>query len=227
MRRPKAARLALALTVALLAHEAPVASAACRVCDPFLHCLEQSPGAKVCVEGPGTCSMLWPCFVGGSRLPDGEGSLTAWTLFEADAPVAASVQSAGPLALGEEARPIGATTGAVTDARLAWGEAFAVAVVDTWGEGFGVRREPVGDGARVQVCEWRSGAGGAVVAEAVLRGHERLVAPVRVDGRAAVLVVQVAPPGAGRDGASLARWRRALGETAERRPARGLELRPM
>jgi len=227
MRRPKAARLALVLTVGLLAHEAPAASAACRVCDPFLHCLEQSPGAKVCVEGPGTCSMLWPCFVGGSRLPDGEGSLTAWTLFEADAPVAASVEPAGPLALGEEARPAGPVAGAVTDARLAWGEAFAIAVVDTWGEGFGVRREPVGGGARVQVCAWRAGAAGPVVAEAVLRGSERLVAPVRVDGRAALLVVQVEASGAVRDGAALARWRRVLGETAERRPARGLELRPM
>jgi len=39
--------------------------------------------------------------------------------------------------------------------------------------------------------------------------------------------VQVAPPGAGRDAGALARWRRALGETADRHPGRGLELRPM
>src|SRR5512145_2221431 len=101
MHPTKAAVSALLMSLFLPGLGAGDAAAQCRVCSPFLYCISQTPGAKLCVESPGICSMVLPCFGGGGRLPDGpeEGLLTI-SLFDAEAAGSSAVDTdAGPLAV--------------------------------------------------------------------------------------------------------------------------------
>jgi hypothetical protein len=208
-------------------------AAACRVCDPWFHCVEQTPGARVCVEAPLACSMIMPCLAPGQRVPDSpEEGLMTWTLFDAETPGAPRVETeAGPLALGEEARGgSGAGHGRLVEAMLAHGRDFAVMLVDALEAGFAIRREESGGVARVEVLEVTGGRAGRTLAGGLLGERDRLVARVTVEGRERVLVLQAARLAGPARAAEVARLRRSLRTAARAMPARSralLELRAM
>jgi hypothetical protein len=208
---------------------------ACKVCDPFLHCITQSPGALTCVEGPATCAMFLQCVGGSRKVPDGGVEfLTTWSLFEAAAGAAlpapdASVQNeAGDITLGEEARtsagpgPAGSLLGlgALVDAALAFGESFALSFVDDAGDGFAIQRSPEGGRVRLEVREVTGDVPGRVLASEPLGPRDRLTVPVRAEGRDRVLLLQAASESGGGGPFEVARLRRALAATARVLPPR-------
>ena len=210
MRLTKAAVCTLLLSLILSGLEAGDASAQCRVCSPFLHCLSQTPGAKLCVESPGVCSMLLPCFGGGGRIPDSpdEGLLTI-TLFDAEGTTPSVVDTdAGPLAVGHEAR--GRARGQLAAAMLAHGRDYTVWFADAAERGFAIQRSEAGGAVHVQVLAVTAGVRGAVLATALLLPQDRLRVPVEVEGRPRELVVQAAVVSPGQLVAKQAHLRNAL-----------------
>src|SRR5437016_2313572 len=165
MRVSKAMRTLSVLSLAFLLAATGRASAQCRVCDPFFHCISSHPGALLCVEGPYTCAMFMGCFAddsGRGHVPDGPGDdfLTTWTLFDSESAPAtghAALRAApGALALGEEARAsLGAPAlgGAIADAALAHGRDWAALLVDAAGDGFALKRAVEGASVRIEVRE--------------------------------------------------------------------------
>jgi len=140
MHRSKAVslgKLSSWLSLSILLSHPSTAVAGCRACDVYFHCVQTSPGALFCMEGPGACFMSVPCYGGGFRLPDSpapeqlapddgatggaaaaaaDEDLTTWTLYDAVLPFGgarpfahsgAVAPGAGALALGEDARPAG------------------------------------------------------------------------------------------------------------------------
>ena len=220
MRVSKAMRNLSALTLVFTLATAGGASAQCRMCDPFLHCVQGSlGGAMVCLEGPGSCALLLPCLPGRNRLPDvvGDADLTTWTLFDAGAapnPGRASLRSmAGILALGDDARAsltAPAVRGAIADATLAHGREYAIVLADAAGDGFALKRAVEGSRVRIEVREVRGDVPGALLASEALGEHEQLRVPVRVEGRDRVLVLQAASVNGGSTVMELARLRRGL-----------------
>src|SRR5262245_7728530 len=131
MRTVKAAVSALVLSLSCVALGADSAAAQCRICNPFMLCVNvPPPGARLCVEGPSICTMMLPCFTGGGRFPDGgeEEGLLAVSLFDASGGESATVETdAGPLAVGEEARgPRNRARGKLAAAMLAYGRDYRV-----------------------------------------------------------------------------------------------------
>jgi hypothetical protein len=230
MRVSKAMRRLPALTLVFTLAAAGSASAQCRMCDPFLHCINiNMGGAMVCLEGPGSCALLVPCAAGRGRLPDmvGDADLTTWTLFDAGAaplPARTMLRAlAGSLSLGDDARlslsgPF--VRGAIADATLAHGRDYAIVLADAAGDGFALKRAAEGSQVRLEVREVRGDAPGALLASETLGEHDQLRVPVRVEGRDRVLVLQAASVDGGRTSTELARLRRALqaaGRTLPRR----------
>lgn len=192
--------LAIPLTILACASwtAAPPAGAACQQCDPFLHCVSSSLGARFCVQSPLTCALLLPC-TGGPAREDGAGldgteDLTTFTLFEATS--GASVQGArrsgaAPLVLGEEMREAaGSAAAALADAGIAFGRDFEGAFVDESGEGFSLHRTVEGALVRLEVRAMIADRPGTVLANEALAEGDQLRVPVRLDGRDRVLVLQ-------------------------------------
>ena len=215
MRDPKAVTCALVMSLMWMTLGAGGASALCRACDPFLHCMEQTPGARLCIESPGVCSMVLPCVLtGGSRAADGadEGLLTL-SLSEATDVVAPALEpGAGPLAVGAGAHGAGAARGRLVAALLAHGRDYAVWFADAADGGFAVKRAESGGAVHVEVLEMTGGAPGRVLATALLLPQDRLRVPVMVAGRERVLLLQAAVVAPGVLVAEQARLRRALQE---------------
>jgi hypothetical protein len=173
---------------------------ACKMCDPFLHCITTSPGALTCVEGPGTCGLFLQCMGGGRKFPESGGeSLTSWSLFDAPAggsslpPRGSLKREAGDIAIGEDARASSgadAPVGALADAALAFGDAFALSFVDATGNGFAIQRSEEGNRVRLEVREVTNDVPGRVLASDVLGPRDALRVPVRVEGRDRLLLVQ-------------------------------------
>ena len=210
-------------------------ASACKVCDPFLRCITQTPGALTCVEGPAACAMFMQCLGGGRKLPDGgPEALTTWSLFDAVVGAAAKAPSlrseAGDIALGEEARAsVGAAgptpgLGTLADAALAFGEEFALSLVDDAGDGFAIQRSQEGGRVRLEVREVTGDMPGRVLASEVLGPRDRMHVPVRVQGRDRVLVLQAANVNGGGGPFEVARLRRALAATARTLPPRNEPL---
>jgi hypothetical protein len=228
----KAKRTLSVLSLALMLAGAGRASAQCRSCDPFFHCIASHPGALLCVEGPYTCAMFMGCFAddgGSGRLPDGPGDefLTTWTLFDAE-PASTPGQAAlravpGALALGDEARAslgVSALRGAIADAALAHGRDWAVLLVDVAGDGFALKRAVEGARVRIEVRAVRGNVAGPLLAGEALGERDQLSVPVRVEGHDRVLVVQAANLSGTGAAPELARIRRALLAVGRTRPAR-------
>ncbi len=228
----KAKRTLSVLWLALMLAGAGRASAQCKVCDPFFHCILSHPGALLCVEGPYTCAMFMGCFVddgGNGRVPDGPGDefLTTWTLFDSESAPAIGHSALravpGALALGEEARAsLGASAlrGAITDAALAHGRDWAVLLVDAAGDGFALKRAVEGARVRIEVRGVRGNVAGPLLAGEALGERDQLSVPVRVEGRDRVLVVQAANVSGAGAAPELARIRRALLAVGRSLPAR-------
>lgn len=208
-------------------------AAACKICDQTLHCCEiPPPGARVCLEGALSCGLLLPCFEGGRRIPDGgEEYLTTWTLFDSPVgstpralPMRAALRSeAGDLSLGEEARASAgadAPAGALADATLAFGDEFAVSLVDGTGSGFAIRRSDEGGRVRLEVRDVTNDVPGSVLASESLGPRDQLRVPVRVDGRDRVLLLQAVRVRGGGGPFEVARLRRALAAAGRTMPAR-------
>lgn len=208
-------------------------AAACKVCDPWFHCVEQTPGAKICVESRLACSMALPCFVGGERVPDSpEAGLATFTLFGSEQPSPTALEpDAGPLALGEDARgPRAAGRGALVETMLAHGREYAVMFVDAGGGGFAIRRTEAGGVTRVEVLEVTGGHAGRSLADAMLGPRDRLVTSVTVEGRDHLLVVQATKLAGPAHATELARLRQSLSSAGRPLPPRAqplLELRAM
>ena len=221
MRDWKAAISALVISSMCLGGTATSASALCHVCDMFLHCVDQMPGARVCLESTGVCSMVLPCVVSPGRTSDGsdEGLLTV-SLFDAVGASAPAVETdAGPLALGDEARGSSPhTRGRLAAAMLAHGRDYALWFADAADGGFAVRRNEAGGAVNVEVLEMSGGSPGRVLASGLLLPQDRLRAVVQVDGRERVLVVQAAVVGQGQLLTRQARLRQALREAAREIP---------
>ena len=219
MRVSKAKRVLSALSLVFTLAAAGRASAQCRICDPFLHCVASSPGAMVCLEGPGSCALLLPCLPGRGRLPDGPGEedLTTWTLFDAGSAAgtarAALRPAMGALALGDDARTslaAPAEGGTLADATLAHGRDYAIVLADAAGDGFALRRAVEGARVRIEVREVRGNVTGELLASEALGERDQLRVPVRVEGRDRVLVLQAGVVRSGSVVAELARIRRGL-----------------
>jgi hypothetical protein len=207
-------------------------ASACRVCDPFLRCINQTPGALTCLEGPGSCAMFLQCVGGGYKVPDGGAEfLTTWSLFEAPAggarpsPAAALRSEAGDITLGEEARANAVSgeepaLGTLADATLAFGEAFALSIVDESGDGFAIQRAEEGGRVRLEVREVTADMPGRLLASESLGPRDRLSVPVRVQGRDRVLVLQAANVKGGGGPFEVARLRRALASAGRTLPPR-------
>lgn len=208
--------LIAAVVLMSLSFVVPVARAQCMQCDPALRCSRGVGGARFCFEGPGSCTLFMPCLGGGSRDQDpiAEGELTALTLFESD-PAGRRARSGRHLAsdvlrLGDEAR-VGVAAGAVADLGIAHGREFTGTFVDDAGEGFAIERLPEGGRVRLRVREVAGGVSGAVLADESLDDRERLVVPVRLEGRVRTLVLQAARlPGTG--AVEVRRMRRVINE---------------
>ena len=238
MRDRKAALSVCWMSVLGLMLGAASAHAVCRACDPFLHCVDQMPGARVCVESPGVCSMLVPCILsGGGRVADGseEGLLTL-TLFDAERSGTPSAveTDAGPLAVGRDAgdaRGMRAhESGALAAAMLVHGRDYALGFADGAGGGFAVRRSEAGGAVHVEVLDMTGGAPGRVLATALLLAQDRLRVGVQVAGRERVLIVQASVVARGGLAAEQARLRHALREAGREIPETTrplLEPRPL
>jgi hypothetical protein len=174
---------------------------ACKMCDPFLHCITTNPGALTCVEGPGSCGLFFQCMGGGRKFPENGGgeSLTAWSLFDAPAgasspaPRASLRSEAGEIAIGDDARtPAGpdAPAGGLADAALAFGDAYALSFVDDAGDGFAIQRSEEGNRVRLEIREVTNDMPGRVLASDLLGPRDQMRVPVRVGGRDRVLLLQ-------------------------------------
>lgn len=228
-------KLSSLLSLSVLLSQPAPAQAGCRSCDVWFHCVQTSPGALFCMEGPGACVMSVPCYGGGYRLPDepapellapdGGGAalagavedLTTWTLYDEVVPSRPFMRGlglapgAGDLALGEDARPLGMSfTGPIVDAAFAYGRAYAVSLVDAAGDGFALRRAVEGERVRLEVRAVAGEVPGAVLANELLGEHDRLGVSVRVAGRERLLVLQAGTLSADVAPAEVARLRRGL-----------------
>lgn len=205
-----------AVVLVSLSSMVPVARAQCMQCDPSLRCTRGSGGARFCFEAPGSCTLFMPCLGGGPREQDpiAEGELTALTLFESD-PGGRRTRpgrhlASGALRLGDEARA-GVAAGAIADLGIAYGREFEGAFVDDAGDGFAIERLPEGGRVRLRVRGVTGGVTGGVIADESLDDRERLVVPVRLEGRVRTLVLQAARlPGTG--AAEVRRMRRVLAD---------------
>src|SRR5215831_4921796 len=135
--------LAVALVLGFTDH-----AAACRMCDPFLHCITTNAGAQTCVESPpGVCALLLPCIRPGGRIPSlTDDDLTAFSLFDAGAALpgvgrtsmpSSLKREAGAIAVGDEARTLAGPavhTGALADAALVFGDEYEISFVDQAGD---------------------------------------------------------------------------------------------
>lgn len=196
-----------------------VAAAQCKQCNVFLQCVNGTSGARLCIEGAGTCTMVLPCLGAGSLDSDpgvsGEADpLTTMSLFDA-VPAAATprvarrIAAGGALGIGDEVR--GAQPlGAIADVALAHGSDFDAVFSDDAGDGYALHRTVQPDGVRLEVYAVQGDVVGARLAAETLGEHDRLSVPVRVDGRDRVLVLQTRD-GRGRgDEGELQRLRRTI-----------------
>lgn len=217
----------------------PGVAAACMQCNPFLQCTQGPSGARLCFESAGMCTLLLPCSGTGARTDEpgaaaaGE-ALTTLSLFEA--PTAglgvnarvARRPAASALALGDEIRtelPLGA----LAEVGVAHGRDFDAVFADDAGEGYAVTRSVTPAGVRLEVYEVRSDVVGPRLAAETLGERERLVVPVRVEGRDRVLVLQTRDARGLDDESELRRLRRTIDgvrrRTAPRETPR-LRVRP-
>jgi hypothetical protein len=200
-------------------------ASACRICDPFLHCVTQGLGAIACVEGPSACALFGQCLSDKGKIPDGGNEfLTTWSLFDAAGRPAPSLRTeAGDISLGEEARATAGQSvlaGALADAALAFGEEFALSFVDGAGDGFAIQRSEEGGRVRLEVRDVTGDMPGRVLASESLGPRDQLSVPVRVEGRDRVLLLQAADLSGGGGPFEIARLRRALAAAGRTLPPR-------
>jgi len=208
----------IGVVMAALTLGVPGLATACMVCDQFLHCVTLSPGAKVCISNAYSCAMVLPCLGGGgTRVPDGSEDVTAWSLFDAEGTGSsmspALAIEAGPIAFGDEARGfsgLAARAGTLADVALAFGDEFAVSLVNDAGDGFALRRGVEGARVRLEVRDVVNELPGRVLATGLLGPRDRMWVPVTVAGRERLLVLQTTRVPGGGEAPELARLRGAL-----------------
>jgi len=167
-----------------------------------MYCVEAQSGAFVCL-GNGDA-----CFMGGRCRPGWPGpyyesySMIQLSVLE-DAPGLAAigrarvVQGAGPLSVGRQAQQVAreASGGAASEPVIVFsavgsGEGATVAFRSRQGDGFTLRRDADGRGARVTIRAVVGGRPGAVLARERLDEQDALAVRVTLEGRTRVVIVQ-------------------------------------
>lgn len=189
-----------AIAVACAAGEA---RAVCQGCGADLLCTPVPVGAGFCVGNGKACFMAGRCVGGGGGYYDSFAMVQVSVL--EDAPGlprigrARVVRGAGPVSTGRRAPAVArrAAGGAAGEAALVWsgvglGEGVTAAFRSRTGDGFTLRRDAAGRGARVQVRALAGGRPGEPLADETLGEHDALVVRVTLEGRPRVLVLQAA-----------------------------------
>lgn len=204
----------LALAAVLLAAEARAFN--CQACGGDMFCHAADNGAFVCIGSGEACFMGGRCRRAGPS-PYYEGTAMIQLTVLDDAPGLGAigrsrvVRGSGPLAVGRHAQRVAreAAGGAAGEPAIVFsgvgaGEGATVAFRSRQGDGFTLRRDAEGRGARVQVRALVAGRPGAPLARETLGEHDALVVRVTLEGRTRVVVVQAPTLGAD-EGAALER----------------------
>jgi hypothetical protein len=174
----------------------------CKACGGDMFCAEVPSGAHFCLGTGDACLMGGRCRPGGAGpYYDGGYSMVQLTVLD-DAPGlggiggARVVRGAGPLGVGRSAAAIARTAagGAAAEPAIVFsgvgtGEGATAAFRSRLGDGFTLRREADGRGARVTVRALFGGRPGPVLARERLGELDALAVRVTLDGRPRVLVV--------------------------------------
>lgn len=205
---------ALVLAAVLVTGEARAFN--CQACGGDMFCHAADAGAFVCIGSGDACLMGGRCRRAGPS-PHYEGSAVIQLTVLDDAPGLGAigrsrvVRGAGPLAVGRHAQRLareaaggGAAEPAIVFSGVGTGEGATVAFRSRQGDGFTLRRDAEGRGARVQVRALVAGRPGLPLARETLGEHDVLVVRVTLEGRTRVVVVQAPTLGAD-EGAALER----------------------
>jgi hypothetical protein len=172
-----------------------VAARACLVCSPSMFCASGAQGAYFCVGDGSFCAMAGRCF--GPRMIPFQAMIQL-TLLE-DSPALAgdgssrTVRGAGAIAVGRQAARIAGGDGsAVVFSVVGYHEGGTAVILSPAGDGFALRREGEGRGARIEVLAVTGGQPGRVLARERLEADDALVVRVPFGGRTRVLVLQAA-----------------------------------
>lgn len=203
-------------------------AAACQSCDSEMFCVSTLRGGVLCIGDGFWCSMAGKC--SGTHYYEGNFAMAQVTLLEDIAAVPAPgrsrvVRGVGELSVGREAArvvrravPVPAGDPAIVFSGVGVILGGTAAFRSERGDGFTIRRDGAGRGARVTVCELAGERAGRVLAQERLGEHDALVARVTLDGRPRVLVLQAPtlPEAEARERHE--RCRRELAASAAQRP---------
>ncbi len=192
---------------------------ACAVCSEYNFCQTTASGASACLGNGLWCMQSGRCR---SFLKYGDAMIQL-ALLE-DSPVLAAggpshvVRHAGAMAVGRSARRIaagGREAGAgVRFSLLGYQETGTTMFKTPSGDGFALRREREGRGARVEVLAIAAGLPGRTLARERLDADDALVVRVPFEGRTCVLVLQAATLPPAEAAARAAAARREVEESA-------------
>lgn len=193
----------VALALMVVAFTRP-AAASCVTCSSEMYCADSPRGAWFCLGDGNACVMAGRCMgSGGGGFLDGGMSMIQVSLLE-DSPglmtlgVSRRERAVGPVAAGRQATRIAraATGGGVEPAilysGLGYGEGVTVAFRSKQGDGFTLRRDADGRGARLTVRSLLGGRPGRVLANERVDENDALLVRVTLDGRTRLLVLQAA-----------------------------------
>ncbi len=192
--------LAAAAAVAALA---PAARAdGCKACGQDMFCASVVRGASLCIGSGDACLMGGRCGHPGPGPVWGDAfAMIQLSVLEAPGGPAFEggarvLRGAGPLAVGREAGRLAreASGGAGADPEIVFsgvgeGEGVTVAFRSRLGDGFTLRRDADGRGARVTIRAVNAGRPGRLLARERLEERDVLAVRVRLDGRPRVVLV--------------------------------------
>jgi hypothetical protein len=202
---------------------------ACLQCTVDMWCMESPKGGALCLGAGDWCAMAGKCSGGRGGSMDGY-AMVQLSLLEESAAFAVPLETArvqrgiGPLAVGRHAlraargaRGLRASDADVLFSGVGVLDGTSAVIRSAQGDGFVLRRERDGRGARVTVRELQGDRPGRALAEERLGEQDALVVRVTLDGRPRVLVVQAAtlPLAEGREREG--RCQRAIEELGVRR----------
>jgi hypothetical protein len=217
-------RWMLGMWVVVVAAGCAAGAQACANCSPDMWCVSAARGALLCLGDGNACLMAGRC-IGSSRLPD--QAMIQLTLLE-DSPALAGggpsrlLRGAGEIAVGRQAVRIAAggagDGGDVVFSLAGYHEGGTAVFRARAGDGFALRRERDGRGARIEVLALAGGWPGRPLARERVDADDALVVRVPFEGRTCILVVQAATLPAAEAASREAAARRELQESRAGQP---------